>query len=270
LDEAVVTAPATNYNFGNYSWWGYVYDYSGGGSGDYIGYIDCGGSGGGGSGSSGNNGSNNSSSSDPLVNSVNSAIKSALETVLNELKNDCLGAYIYNKLISRNVKLDFILNNSPDAHTGGYLNNSIFFNSVGSVNYSVMTEELIHALQHKVYGTAAMNNARENVEFEAKMIRELLAKNGLVKSGTCCASEFSEFGSKVQFKADDFWIWLFESQQNRTQGIPMDWEGYKFFEAEFGNVVPIYKGTYNPNFSPDVLKQLMSDSKNMNCVKLNQ
>jgi uncharacterized membrane protein YgcG len=227
-----------------------------------------GGGGGGGSSGSGNNGSNNSSSSDPLVNSVNSEIKSALETVLNELKNDCLGAYIYNKLISRNVKLDFILNNSPDAHTGGYLNNSISFNSIRSVNYGIMTEELIHALQDKVYGITAMNNARENVEFEAKMIRELLGRDGFY-NGMCCASELSMFqNSLIKYGGDSFSIWFIDTQVNRTSGIPMDWGGYKFFEKEFGNVIPLYKSTYNPNFSPDVLKQLINDSKNINCMKI--
>jgi hypothetical protein len=91
LDEAVVTAPATNYNFGNY-WWGYVYDYSGGGSGDYIGYIDCGGSGGGGSGSA---------PAPEIINNIKS-------------KYPCLGslvdAVIQNASTSGTSRLDKVLN----------------------------------------------------------------------------------------------------------------------------------------------------------------
>lgn len=71
----------------------------------------------------------------------------------------------YNLLIEKEAK-------------AGYLNRKIMFLDQESITEDKLEEEMIHAIQDLyIYGKYYMDQARKNVEFEAKVLRDIITAN---------------------------------------------------------------------------------------------
>lgn len=121
---------------------------------------------------------------------------------------------------------------------------SFYFKEESSIKSVYLQEEIIHAVQElDIYGIEYMEQARKNVEFEAKIIQDIteIRKNGLVGYiGT--SGQTSEF-------SDDYIRWTVQGAKNPNILIE------KFHE--YCNRWTGYSGNIDPNFTPRTMEKYL-------------
>lgn len=85
---------------------------------------------------------------------------------------------MYNQLVGLGVKMQFEINSEKlDEMKGlaGYIDGKMMFYSDPYISLNYLQEEMIYAIQaYDIYGQPYMEFARKNVEFEAKVIQDIV------------------------------------------------------------------------------------------------
>ena len=149
---------------------------------------------------------------------------------------------MYNNLVNKNKKLickmDTKLLESLDAYAGyDAKTESLLFRADEFIREVYLQEELIHASQHlEFYGTE-MDMSRKNVEFEAKIVQDMLMwKHIGYGADIGSVGHDNEFMSDYSRLLENYTIQGFHE-------LCIRWKGYS--------------GSYNPNFVPKVIQSYL-------------
>lgn len=224
------------------------YTTGGGGGGGSSG---TGGSSSGGGGGNTSSGGNTATSSTPLVNSIyaktstlTKSQRNLLEKALQDFIEMCpqyeemFDELTISGLIKFEINPDLLAKGGGRA---GYFDGVISFYDEKYIKVRFLQEELIHAIQERdVYSLDYMRNARKNVEFEAKVIQDIVDVMITGRGGGIgCMNESDEFKNNYME-----WILVYSSS------------GIKEFVSRFNEFCEPwteYGGTYQPNFRPRVI-----------------
>lgn len=182
LPEVVITGNNGN---GGGSWWsnGSWYTWNqGGGSGNNPPYPgNSGGGGGSSNGNSSNGSANESLSAVAHAVSLNSQEINKLNYALEDLLVDCGFQYMNDQIKERGYKFNNIrIDNTIPTGSGGYnpFTGDLLFYSSDEITKEFLSEEFVHLYQTSVYSWGPMqqyaSNAPGNIEFEAKLILDIL------------------------------------------------------------------------------------------------
>ncbi len=222
---------------------------------EYHDYHSVGGDGGtggsssGGGGGSSSSGGNTGTSSTSLVNSLCDR-NSTLTKSERELLEDALRDFIrmcpqFREMFDNLVecgKIKFEIN--PDVlkngeGKAGYFDGVISFYDERYIKARFLREELIHAVQERdIYGLDYMLKARKNMEFEAKVIQDIVDQMVTGEGGGLGA-----MGLPDELKSA-YSVWL------------ISYSDVKQFVSQFNEFCELwtgYGGTYQPNFRPRVI-----------------
>lgn len=172
------------------------------------------------------------------------AQKKRLNQALNGFCEKCTEfKKMYDRLVELEVKMTFEINPERLAKVkglAGYVDGKMMFYSEEYIALSYLQEEMIHAVQaNDIFGQPYMEMARKNVEFEAKVIQDIVTT--MVGGGF-----MGGMGETDQFRNDyESWLWsIYEDGMGQFIDRFMEfcgpWSGYK--------------GTYDSNFSPETIK----------------
>lgn len=129
-------------------------------------------------GNSGNKPSSNTPNIDKLYSSsstLNSQQKSLLEKAIVEIKKNQIFAKMLADLEAKNIKIIFKMNPNLEC-TADFCANTIRFQEDIDIRKSILTEELIHAVQYNlVYTKTEINDAKNRIciEFEAHIFDDV-------------------------------------------------------------------------------------------------
>ena len=164
-----------------------------------------------------------------------------LSDVINTLENyDPAYKNMLDRLAAAGITLKFQINRSIGI--ANYSHGTISFKSSDDINFGNLSEEVIHASQHFIYGTLPMNNAYVNIEFEAKVVRDILC----LKAGDACPS-FGLMGLPDELY-DEYNEWI----RNCAEGIEtVDEQRFHHFCDDYTG----YTGARNDDFIPQILNE---------------
>ena len=229
---------------------------------------NSGGSGGtGGSGGGGNNsGGDPIIASSPHVRNIFINVNLTLDGIkrLNEALSDLLShpeyLKLYNHITSKGLKMAQVRIGSEVDH-GGYRasDKTMIFNNVNAIK-GAFNEEFIHFCQDALYPggiTSYLGVGRANIEFEAKLIQDIVCRN---KEVAAC----SMYGAGAKY-ADQYTDWILEITKEGTY-VPKYsdllsrspkydnlnyWDFMTDFTKDPGR--PDYNDPINPNLQPHLL-----------------
>ncbi len=177
-----------------------------------------------------------------------STLDSQQKTLLNTAMTDFIERSekfkrMYDNLLAKGVKIKFEINPGKlEAGQGraSYLNNTITFYSEEHIHLNYLQEELIHAVQDlDIYGQSYMFSARKNIEFEAKVIQDIVTEiegHGAIMGNMGQSPDF--FGNYRK--------WIEEYMKKGCNSIISRF--HEFCEPWTG-----YIGTYKSDFSPETI-----------------
>lgn len=148
------------------------------------------------------------------------------------------------------MKLDFIIDPTITTGVAGYRNNEIFFKSEAYITDAFLTEELVHAYQDNcVYPAGTLDVKRTNIEFEAKLLIDIIRLNNFKP---CCMTGDSLYTA---------WLgdWI---EEYRGSNFPSSTSGlmpfyYKYLQ-KFPSDNPDYIGPIDNSFAPSAINSLFS------------
>lgn len=170
-----------------------------------------------------------------MSNDQKTRLNNALLDFINE---GCMQEFLYDDLVERNVKLDFGMNPNIDLANYNPNNKSLKFRNYSSITSGNLKEEFFHSFQDAYYpgGTSQyMNTGRENIEFEAKVFKDIIT--GLNEFGPFTAF-FSIDNDEV---SQDYYSWIYsvinnpsilqdENEYNSTYSSPKS-DNFSFFDG---------------------------------------
>lgn len=187
--------------------------------------------------------------------------------VLDEIAKTCSGKALYANLASAG-KFEWKMD--PTLSTPGHYDpvlRRLVLKDQSSLNVIVIAEELFHAYQDLAYPNGTdnyTNNGRINIEFEAKVWRDLmiLSMSGPTGTGPSCCSTVNNV------QEINYLNWLLSISDNGTKG-PGNYGGivssqWYYYMGEFDNSWPIYPGSIDANLNPQAMFKLFNSSP---CVK---
>lgn len=191
---------------------------------------------------------------------MTSSEKAGLNEVLEELVTyTCIGKTLYAQIAATNVKFNMYMDptiGSPASYSPS--TRTIRFKSASAINLVSFSEELFHAYQDLVAypgGTSQyLPIGRPNIEFEAKVWRDMMSLNSPVDLGV----------TTVQTdESDAYYLWLVGLTNGGTEYpdsfVPMSSMYYHYLN-EFLESYPAYNDPVIPTMTPDALLQLVNVS----------
>lgn len=189
------------------------------------------------------------------INSLSITQNNLLETALNKLINEqCLTQTVYNSLVGSGVKINFKMNSGGSL--GQYYSDTktITFKYNSSITAEVLKEELFHAAQDNYYSggiTQYTNTGRVNIEFEAKLYKDIMAI-------ACCGA--FQIGTAPEEVKNSYEVWVRTIQDDSSNISDMQ---YQYWLNLFNQYTPGYSSPLSPNLSsPNALKSLISSCIN--------
>lgn len=149
---------------------------------------------------------------------------------------------MYNNLVKKNIKLICKI----DAKTleivdglAGYdpKTKSLLFRSEEYIKEIYLQEELIHAIQHLEFYNDEIFASRKNVEFEAKIVQDMLMWKHIGYG-----ADIGSMGHDDKFMSD-YAAFLENYTIQGFHELCIRWKGYS--------------GAYNPNFVPKVIQSYL-------------
>ena len=173
----------------------------------------------------------------PLTPSQKNKLNNAIQQIVE--KSDVY-RNMYSHLVALGVKITFEINPDKFGPYGGiarYINGTMTFYDAEFIDVSIITEEFIHAIQEfDTFGTENMLAARKNIEFEAKVIRDIIdSSNGY--AGNIGQSDAFQKGYRN-------WI-----SNIREHGAPAAVIRFNEFCNSWIQAI----GQYDPNFVPETI-----------------
>jgi len=118
-----------------------------------------------------------------------SQIKS-LSDILDEWLKECGYAFMHGQIVGKGARFnDVLISNRVKPGTAGYepSTGNLLFGNAAAIEKYLFGEELVHLYQRSYYGDAKMNSylntAYGNIEFEAKVIQDLLCLAKSISTG---------------------------------------------------------------------------------------
>ena len=174
--------------------------------------------------------------------------KIALDTALKEFcgKSPIYKA-MYDALVKKGIKFKFEINPGileKEQGNAGYKEAAFYFKDGNSIKSVYLQEEMIHAVQElDIYGVEYMEQARKNVEFEVKVIQDvIMERNGEGGMYLGSANHSNDF-----MHAYNDWI------QNNANDVEILKQ--RFFE--FCSSWSGYKGTFAPDFEAKAIDKYL-------------
>ncbi|MCF0075760.1 hypothetical protein LZD49_35145 [Dyadobacter sp. CY261] len=173
-----------------------------------------------------------------------------LEAVITQLRSNCLGKTIFDKMVAWNRYLNFMIN--PAISTPGIYSPStrtITFKSAADIDINVFREELFHAYQDVIYGGTSQysNNGFSNIEFEAKLLRDMV---GVMIGGAGVASTTVPPANNL-----DYLLWLNDITSGGTT-YPNSWSD---LSSNYFNYLELFKQA-NPAYNKPTINTLNPDA----------
>ena len=183
--------------------------------------------------------------------------KIALDTALNRFcKNSPIYEAMYDALVKKGIKFKFEINPGilekeqgnagykEEQGNAGYKETAFYFKDEASIRTIYLQEELVHAVQEiDIYGIEYMEQARKNVEFEAKIIQDVVNyRYGLLQG------DRGSMGQTLEFM-DAYTNWMLDGREDSNVLIQdfhkycIEWTGYQ--------------GNYDPNFIPKTIEKYL-------------
>ena len=167
-----------------------------------------------------NNGGNGNSGASTAISSIAQNISldskgiEALNDILQMMLNQCGFSQMYSSLVSQNAKFSSVSIN-PSGTEGGYnsVTKALTFKDDNSI-LGAFPEEFVHMFQDYTYPGGIkgyMNTARNNIEFEAKLMVDILCVQSL---GGC-----GELGAGKNYSTY-YGLWLFDLLNTTGNRIP--------------------------------------------------
>ncbi|MFR3329631.1 MAG: hypothetical protein ACLTSL_05665 [Odoribacter splanchnicus] len=176
--------------------------------------------------------------------------KTQLNQALKEFVSRCPEyKAMYDKLVSLGVKINFKIDASVfDSSEGlaGYKEKVMYFYDASKIKVEYIQEEMIHAIQEiEIYGITTMENARKNIEFEAKVMQDVLNVKYTMLQAT-----IGSVGQEKEFM-DEYGKWIMNYDSNKTEVIS---RFHEFCATWTG-----YRGKYASNLQPQLLIKYLND-----------
>jgi len=169
-----------------------------------------------------------------------------LNSKLNQILQDCIGKAIYNYLTANQISFPFTFNpstnpNSPDGASFDPSSGTINIKNLATLSSTSLEEEFFHAVQNSFYGGTYQyaNTASANIEFEAKLLRDMYQViNGI--------------GVNWAIMNDPSYFAFLQNLTNNytsypTSFTPTQLGWYKIYLGEF------IQSQYNPYYTNDVI-----------------
>lgn len=198
-----------------------------------------------------------------LSSNLTSNQKIWINEVLDEIAKTCSGSTLYANLVAAGRfewKMDPTI--SPDANYDPVARRLVLKDQ-SSLNTLTIAEELFHVYQDLAYPNGADNytiNGRINIEFEAKVWRDLmiLSMSGPTGTGPSCCSTVNNAQEL------NYLNWLISISDNGTKG-PSNYAGilasqWYYYMGEFDNSWPSYPGNIDANLNPQAIFTLFNSS----------
>ena len=182
---------------------------------------------------------------DPLYHSnstLSTSEKQALENAVIAFRNKypAFGA-LYHALVANGITIAFKIDPNISSNAQYGINGNIYFKNGNTINSDNLAEELIHAMQHNIYGSVFTNTVK-NYEFEAKVFQDLAC----TFSGLGCPM-FAASGQSFAYQYS-LWVDSFVFPSNRF------FEGNDIIQfLAYCSQWTGYSGTFNSSFTPDLL-----------------
>jgi len=197
-------------------------------------------------------------------NSLNTAAKQELDRALEDKLQECGYSAMYGYLTGNNFQINDVRINSALQSPGAYYaqSNILEFKSVESI-YTAFPEEFMHFFQNKYYqgGISQYDNTgRSNIEFEAKLMQDLLCN---IKSGIC-----GWYGAGLK-SGNQYSIWINKitdygsKTPNYSDLLKRDpeWNNLNYwdFMEDFCSGHPDYDYPIDRNLRPQALEYIKSN-----------
>ncbi|TZF82290.1 hypothetical protein FW774_16530 [Pedobacter sp. BS3] len=189
--------------------------------------------------------------------SLTAAQKAKIESLLSEMKDNCVGEAIYNYMTNNSYTFNFSVNSTmsyPAAYNPS--SDAITMQDPQTTSWQALEEELFHAYQNKTIsgGIAQYQNqaGSANIEFESKVIRDInLLMNGYIGGLAVLGSGYTDWLSDITNGFTQF-----PSSYSTTMG-----SGYYIFMETFVQNNPGYSSTsINYQMPPQAMFQLINNS----------
>ena len=215
-----------------------------------------------------------------LKNIKDTALLRKLTNSLNELKQNCVGNYIYNSVATASFyghPLSYTIG-TPKNKEGGLAEyhwgkGEVVFPTLENISSGTIREELIHACQDLYQGDNRyiIKESRLNVEYEAKLIIELMQEFHIFSKNNnhCYDRELENINKKNKTSTgENLSTWLRNVLLNNVEKIE-ETEGYSFFLEKYKLTTKNYDGLSVSNkYTPYTLNRILSHFKDTtSCLK---